>query len=508
MKFVVTEDLKYLRLQEITQEELDQLELSFKKRIRGHFWNPLVKKKIWDGFVYFFKNNMIPSGLWLELEKMCTTYSFPLEINGMDRLIDKDFDEAGFRLWVEEFFSDHPTYKPRDYQIDSAVKILRFKISSSQIATSAGKTLIAFIVWGWLKHLDLKKASNKGTKMLIIVPNVTLVMQLKEDWDEYNRDKLPLKIRQVYGGSRDNDINVDVIVGTFQSLVRKTVNYFKGMDVIFVDEAHQAKTTSIKAVLSKCLDSEYRFGLSGTLQEDESADFWTVTALLGPVVHNISPKFLFKEGYATPVKFKIIVLQYKNEEIRKKLYNIRKSRQLEGSAILALEKNMVVQSRARFNFIVNLAKKTTKNTLILFSNVKDQYGKKLFESIKENTDKECFYVDGSVGKDQRDFFKKEMEEGSNRVLIASFTTFSTGISIKNIHNIIFVESYKSEIIVKQSIGRGMRQMAEGKDSFQIIDIVDDMCYEKSSNFLYKHAKTRLEYYKQYSTDITIHKFPI
>jgi superfamily II DNA or RNA helicase len=273
---------------------------------------------------------------------------------------------------------------------------------------------------------------------------------------------------------------------------------------IVVSNCHQTKTTSIKNIIGKCKDSEYRFGLSGTVQEDPSADFTTIVALLGPMVKSIPPKFLFKEGYATPVKFKMMVLQYKNEELKSKLYDVRRGKQMEGSQILALEKNVVVQHKGRFKFVTELISKTSKNTLVLFSNIKDQYGKKMYDWLRENTDKECFYVDGSVS---REFYKKQMEAGENRVLIASFTTFSTGISIKNIHNIIFAESYKSEIIVKQSIGRGMRQLA-GKDSFTIIDVVDDLSYENHANYLYKHAKARLEFYKQYSSDIKIHKIPL
>jgi type I site-specific restriction endonuclease len=200
----------------------------------------------------------------------------------------------------------------------------------------------------------------------------------------------------------------------------------------------------------------------------------------------------------------MMVLTYSNQDLCEKLYDVRKNRQMEGSQILALEKNVVIKHRGRFNFIMDLLSKTSKNTLVLFSNVKDQYGKRMYDWLRENTDKECFYVDGSVSKEHRDFYKRSMEEGENRILIASFTTFSTGISIKNIHNIVFTESYKSEIIVKQSIGRGMRQL-EGKESFTIIDIVDDLTWEKSSNFLYKHAKARLEFYKQYSSSIKIHK---
>ena len=502
MKLIVTEDKKFLRIAQADEIELEQLIFSLKKRIRGWFFNPLVKKKIWDGYVYFCKNNFIPIGLWGEVIRLGETYNFPVDIQGLDRIIDVNFDEEDFKAWVEDFFSDHPKYKPRDYQIDSASAILKHRLCTSEIATSAGKTLITFLVYGYLK--------SRGTiqKMLVIVPNTTLVMQMKDDWEDYNNNKIEnLYIRQVYGGAKDNDPKADVIVGTFHSLTKKTLDYYKGVNVVFVDECHQTKTTSVKNVIEKCKDSEYRFGLSGTVQEDNSADFSTIVALLGPMVKSIPPKFLFKEGYATPVKFKIIVLDYKNEEIRSKLYDVRRGKQIEGSQILALEKNVVLQSRARFNFIMNLVSKMSKNTLVLFSNVKDQHGKRMYDWLRENTHKTCFYVDGSVSKEHRDFYKKEMESGDNKILIASFTTFSTGISIKNIHNIVFTESYKSEIIVKQSIGRGMRQL-EGKNSFNIIDIVDDLSYQKHSNFLYKHGKARLEFYKQYSTDIKIHRVKI
>lgn len=162
--------------------------------------------------------------------KLGEAYNFPVEIQGLERIVDVDFDEKDFRHWVSDFFEGHPKYTPRDYQVDSAAAILKHRLCTSEIATSAGKTLITFLVYGYLKH------RKKLRRMLVIVPNTTLVMQMKDDWEEYNNDKLDLKIRQVYGGAKDNDPSADVIVGTFQSLVKKPIDYFKGIDVVFVDE--------------------------------------------------------------------------------------------------------------------------------------------------------------------------------------------------------------------------------------------------------------------------------
>jgi superfamily II DNA or RNA helicase len=502
VKLRVTENGKYLRLYEASEVELEQIEYSLKKRIRGFFYNPLVKKKLWDGYISFYKDGYIPIGLWNELFKLGETFNFKVEIEGLDRIIDSSFDEKRFRKWCEDHFSDNPKYKARDYQIDAAIAIIKNRLTTSEIATSSGKTLITFLVYGYLKYI------GQLNKMMVIVPNTTLVMQLNDDFAEYNNDKLDMKIRMVYGGTKDNDPSCDLICGTFHSLVRKNIEYFRGIDVICVDEAHQAKTTSIKSVLDKCKESRVRFGLSGTMTVDNSADYFTITAYLGPMVNTISPKFLFKEGYATPIKVKVIKLNYQNEEIREKLYELRKSKaQLDGSQLLALEKKMVVQHKGRFKFVVDLISKTSKNSLVLFSNIKDQYGKNIYNALREGSDKVCYYVDGGVSKEHREYYKKDMENGENKVLIASFTTFSTGISIKNIHNIFFIESYRSEIIVKQSIGRGMR-LLDGKESVNIIDVVDDLSWKRgekvNDNYLLKHGKARLEFYKQYTGDIKLH----
>ncbi len=497
MKLRVTENAQFLRLYEASEMELDQIKFSLKKRIRGWFFNPLVKKKVWDGYINFFKDGYIPIGLWNEIFKMGENFNFPVEIEGLERIIDVKFNESEFRAWVESHFSDNPKFKPRDYQIDAAISILKNRLTTSEIATSSGKTLITFLVYGYLK------SKGKLNRMLVIVPNTTLVMQMNDDWEEYNNGKLEMKIRMVYGGAKDNDPSANVIVGTFHSLVRKSIEYYRGIDVVCVDEAHQAKTTSIKNVLEKCKDSRIRFGLSGTMQMDESADYFTITALLGPMVNTISPKFLFREGYATPIKVKIFKLDYLQNDLKEKLYSVRRGKQMEGSQVLALEKNIVIQNKARFDFVVNLICKTTRNSLVLFSNIKDGYGKRIYDAIRENSDKICYYVDGGVSKEHREYYKKDMEDGENKALVASFTTFSTGISIKNIHNIFFLESYKSEIIVKQSIGRGMR-LLEGKDSVNIVDIVDDFSFERHDNYLYKHGKARLEFYKQYTDQIKIH----
>ena len=110
MKLRVTENNRFIRLYEASEIELDQLKFSLKKRIRGWFYNPLVKRKLWDGSISFFKDGYIPIGLWNEIYKLGDTFGFDVEIDGLERIIDVNFDEQGFRDWVEKHFSDHPKH--------------------------------------------------------------------------------------------------------------------------------------------------------------------------------------------------------------------------------------------------------------------------------------------------------------------------------------------------------------------------------------------------------------
>lgn len=447
MKFRVTENCKYLRVIEATEIELEQLHHSLKKKIRGFFYNPLVKKKLWDGSVSFIKDGYIQIGLWNELFTIGEQFGYPVEIYGLEKIIDQEFDEARFRAWVTSHFQGNK-FQPRDYQVDSAISILKHRITTSEIATSSGKTLITFLVYGYLKSI------GHLNRMLIIVPNTSLVMQLNDDWDEYNNDKLKMKIRMVYGGAKDNDPSADVIVGTFHSLTRKSIDYYKGVDVVCVDECHQSKTISVKNVLDKCKDSRIRFGLTGTLMVDNSADYYTITAYLGPLVNTISPKFLFDEGYATPIKVKIIKLDYTNSDIREKLYELRKTKaQLDGSQLLALEKRIAIQHKGRFRFVVDLISKTSKNTLVMFSNIKDKYGKSLYDAVRETTDKICYYVDGSVSKEHRDYYKKDMETGGEEYTVIKMT----------FGNLIYEFREDEEVLLTSGISKHAKDITENDD---------------------------------------------
>lgn len=500
LKFIVSEDLQWLLLQDYDEEvDRKQLEISLTRKIHNYFFHPLVKKKHWDGAICFVDKRgplwRIPSGLWSEVFEIGEKYKIEVEVIGLERIVDGDLTLEEFTEWANEFFADKEM-KPRDYQIEAAWRIVKFRFSCLEIATSSGKTLIAFIVLAYLKNI---RGINK---FLMIVPNTTLIIQGSEDFEEYGLKELDnCDIQLIHGGNK-NKISGGLMIGTYQSLVKQDDDFFDGVEAIFVDESHQSHSKSIKEVISKCKDSRYRFGLSGTLTNRNTAEHLTIQQYLGPLTMEISPKFLFDNKYATPVAIKIVKMDWLDENLKQKLYELRTNKnnkdteKLEGSEIFSVERKLVISSEKRLKYIVDFIAKTSKNSLVLFQSVGEGYGKRIYENLREiQADKEVFYIDGDTDPERRDYYKTKLEEGVNKVMVASFGTLSTGVSVKNIHNIFLVESYKSEVLIKQSLGRGMR-LYEGKEKVNIIDFVDDFSYNGSMNYLMKHSLERIEIYKR------------
>lgn len=486
MELTLTDNAQFLRIDQSTGLELEQLNISMTRRIEGWRFNPLVKRGVWDGYISYVKDNTwIPSGLWQEVMKMCKQYGYELKINGITRLFDRDVTAEGFEEWAVEFFG-RSEMKPRDYQIEAAFNILKFRRSISELATSAGKTMISFLAIAYM--LEKKKAK----KILFIVPNVSLVLQASEDFLEYNyENRIQMMIQQVYAGQTIKDSR-NIVVGTYQSLVKKSKDFFEQFDCVIVDETHKAKSASIKTILQKCEAAPYRFGLSGTIPKDNTLDRLTLMAYTGPLITEVKAAFLQDEGYIAKCSVKVIEMNYAPEATRKAFMELSVNR-YENKDVFQLEQNYIIQSTGRLNFISKVISKIPNNSLVLFHRI--EHGKRLYEELRRRSNKTVYYVDGGIDKDIREEFKKKMEQGDNVIIVASYGTFSTGISIKKIHNIFFTESFKSEVIIRQSIGRGLRQH-ESKEAVNIIDFVDDITYEGWHNYLYKHGIARQKIYLQ------------
>jgi len=482
----LTDNKQFLRIDEASDLEIEQLNISLNRRIENWRFHPLVKKGLWDGYISYIKDDMwIPSGLWKEVMDMCKEYKFELKLNGITSLFDPSVKQEEFNEWANQYFEGHEI-SPRDYQLDAAYNILRFRRCLSELATSAGKTLISFMVVAYM--LEKEKAG----RILFIVPNVSLVVQASEDFIEYNwKNKTNIKIQQIYSGQKIRP-GRNVVIGTYQSLVKKDKAYFEQFDAVIIDETHKAKSTSIKTILQKCTAANYRFGLSGTIPKPKSLDRLTLMAHTGPVITEVNANFLQNEGHIAKCKVKVIQMDYAAESTKAAFREMSQNR-YESKDVFKFESNYVINSPGRLAFISNIISRVRGNSLVLFHRI--EHGKKIYNKLRQESDKTIYYVDGNTDKDIREEYKKKMEAGAQVVIVASYGTFSTGISIKKIHNIFFTESFKSEVIIRQSIGRGLRKH-HTKSEVNIIDFVDDLSSSDWDNYLIRHAKARQKIYRE------------
>lgn len=495
MILTLTEDNQFLRIDECSEIELEQVRISLTKRIDSWRFNPLVKRGVWDGYVSYIKDDKwIPAGLWRYIMGICKEYRYDLKINGIKRLIDSDINAEKFEQWAIDLFKGSEM-TPRDYQIETAYNILKYRRCLAELATSAGKTLISFLTIAYM--LEHKKAE----KILFIVPNVSLVVQAHEDFHDYNyMNRVDLRIQQIFAGQKIKS-NKNIIIGTYQSLIKKSNDYFAEFDAVMVDETHKAKGASIKTILQKCVNAKYRFGLSGTIPKDGTLDKLTLMSQTGPVISEVKASFLQEKGHIAKCAVKIIQMDYATDKQKLAFQELAQNK-YENKDVFSLEQNFVITNDARLNFISKVIGRVPRNSLVLFHRI--EHGKRLYEKLRQESDKRVFYVDGGTDTDIREEYKKKMEAGDEVVIVASYGTFSTGISIKKIHNIFFTESFKSEVIIRQSIGRGLRQH-KSKDKVLIVDFVDDIRTTEWDNYLFKHGKVRQGIYKQEKFDYTVKK---
>jgi len=497
MQWDLSEDNKVLVLQSATDLEISQTNIHFTREAVNAKWDPRVKKGYWDGKISYFKSNRyLPAGFWHELTEMGKLYNFPIKINGIERKFDFEIDKEEFQQWVLLNWANAKKV-PRQYQIDAAFNIIKYKSSLSELATSAGKTLITYMIVAYL--LETKRSK----KILMIVPSVDLVVQSSDDFYQYNDEsiKLKLDIQQIYAGSILR-ANCPIIIGTFQSLTKKPSGYFDSFDTVIIDESHRASSASVKNILMLCQYADRKFGVTGTIPKPNTLDYLTLVSQTGPVITSIKADFLQKEGYISNCEVVSIEMTYVDIKIREAFRTLFKRSSEDRKKLLTLEQNFANSQDIRLQFITDTIAKSTKNSMVLFHRI--EYGNKLMNMLKEKTNKKIVYIDGSVTKNVRIYNKESLENDEDVIMVGSYGCIGTGISINNVHMIYLTESFKSDVIIRQSIGRGLRKHAL-KDKLVIFDFVDDLRITGFKNYLYKHAEARRIIYDEQSFPYVIKK---
>ena len=384
--------------------------------------------------------------------------------------IEEDF--WGNKTWPKGHPAEGEPIRLRDYQVEVINNFLQNPQSLQEVATGAGKTIIT---------ATLSKIAEPYGRSLVVVPNKSLVTQTEEDYINCGLDV------GVYFGDR-KELGKTHTICTWQSLnildkkhkdgsaVLSLAEFLDGVNTIIIDEVHQAKAEVLKNLLTRNLrNAPIRWGLTGTIPK-EKFEFESIHASLGPVIGQVSAKELQDKGVLSQCHVNVV-----------QLVDLPEFRDYQS------ELKYLVTDKKRIEYIGKLLNgvKDSGNTLILVDRI--SAGQLLQELIPGST-----FVKGDVKlKDRKDTYD-EIQEATNKVIIATYGVAAVGINIPRIFNLVLIEPGKSFVRVIQSIGRGVRK-AKDKDFVQIWDLTSTCKFAK------RHLTQRKKFYKEAEYPFTIEK---
>lgn len=517
MRLVLSDDKKWFYLEYANHGEAEQMKISLLRTIRNTY---VLRKKNsrWKGQVNFLiAGNKVKVGMWNEIKRICKKHNIPLKIEGLDTLYNK-VDYNYVYAFTMEFTKRYcPHISPRKDQIDAIHRLLMYENCMADLGTSAGKTFIIFM------YCLYKRYHGSSKRILIICHDADSVLQFSDGIREYSGNQLNLNVGLIYGGSKvkDDISRFRIVIGNFQALQHRSDAMFAMFDCVIVDEVQKATNATIQKILDLSENAVSKIGLSGTILEDNTADHYKLTASFGPIIARISQKELMDIGAATPVKIEVIILDYPPSAEKSRLLAVKQEiklgdTKLEDIDLYKMELYIIRNHAYRLGWMCTLISKLVGNTLVLFTDVEGGYGRRIFSMIKKiNPSKELYYIDGSIDAGNRDIIKKIMEEGSNKILVATYMTYGTAKSIKNLHNIVLAEPMKGFNVIGQMIGRGMRLHAS-KDFYRIIDITDNLSIDRDlynqdieyTSKLSKQGDARLKLYIKKEFEYRIRRISI
>ena len=455
----------------------------FTFEVPGAKFMPSVRNRRWDGKIRLFSytNGQIYTGLYPYLVNWCKEND--VEIVDRTDIKDASVDEK----LVDSFISKLKIpFEVRDYQksafIYSMVKSRCLLLSP----TASGKSLIIYLM---VRFNLLRLKEEENNKILIVVPTTSLVEQLYKDFKDYGYDSLK-NVHRIYQG-HEKESNKRVYISTWQSIYKQDKRWFEQFGMVVGDEAHLFKAVSLTKIMSRLEKCKYRIGLTGTL-DDSKTHKLVLEGLFGAVNKIVSTTELQEKQHLAQLKIHCLVLKHDKMSIdflRGKNYQE--------------EMDFLVSNTKRNKYIRNLCLSLKGNSLCLFQYV-EKHGAILKELIEENNeDNQVFYVHGGVATEERERIRSITESSDNAIIIASYGTFSTGINIRNLHNIIFSSPSKSRIRNLQSIGRGLR-LKDNKSTAHLYDISDDLSYQEEQNYTLSHFTERINIYNEEGFDYDIH----
>ena len=444
----------------------------FTFEVEGAKFMPQYRKRNWNGEIHLFdlRSKRIYIGLLDRIISFCErrdyTYKFiDNEYYGSPFEINEGISKQG----VKDYMGAICKHKPRDYQVEGVYDALRHNRKLLISPTASGKSLMIYSL--------VRYYVDKGEKILLVVPTSSLVEQMYKDFQDYGWNSESYCHRIYAGKEKTNEFPVTIT--TWQSVHKLDRSFFTDYDVVIGDEAHLFKSKSLVSIMTKLEHAKYRYGFTGTLDGTQTHK-WVLEGLFGPTYKVTRTDDLMKEGHLSKLDIQCLVLKHPPQKFETYQDEIE----------------YLISHKQRNNFITNLTLDLKGNTLILYSRV-ETHGAILYEKINNNkqTDRKVFFVHGGVDADERELIREITERENNAIIVASYGTFSTGINIRNLHNVIFASPSKSRVRNLQSIGRVLRK-STNKVKAILYDISDDCTYNSRKNYTLNHLIERIKIYNE------------
>ena len=440
--------------------------------VPGAKFMPQYRNKYWDGKIRLFSpaTGEVYVGLVDKIASWARKSEYSLEFEN-NEFYGSPFEENEMisREGVREYMTKISKYKPRDYQVDAVYDALRYNRKLLISPTASGKSLMIYSV--------VRYFAEKNKKVLLVVPTTSLVEQMYKDFKDYGWNAKRY-CHRIYSGKEKTNEN-PVTITTWQSIYKLKKPFFQDFEVAIGDEAHLFKSKSLVSIMTKMNDAKYRYGFTGTLDGSQTHK-WVLEGLFGPSYKVTQTKELIDKGHLSKLQIRVLILKHNDQKFE----------------TYEDELQYIIGHPKRNRFIRNLALDLKGNTLVLFSRVAT-HGQILFDSINNSVHngRKVFYVHGGIEAQEREEVRTITENESNAIIVASYGTFSTGINIKNLHNVIFASPSKSRIRNLQSIGRVLRK-GDKKSKAVLYDIADDISFKSRKNYTLNHLVERIKIYNE------------
>ena len=464
---------------------LEELSEFFTFMAPDYQWSPLYKAHRWDGKIRLLskKNRYLPAGLTRYVKVFAKQRGY--QVTGADWWKLEAIEDP---VWEGMNLTAHgKSITPYDHQKEAVIAALNLKRVVLESSTSSGKSLIAYVLARYLLA--------RGSKGLIIVPTINLVTQLYNDFLDYssaNGWDVESHVHKIHQG-QSKDTKHPLVISTWQSIHDMAdEDWFKRYDFVIGDEAHKFQAKSLTGIMNKLINAEHRVGMTGTVQ-DGNVPRLVLEGAFGPIFPVMTNKEAMDKGISAQLTIDAVICKYGQEAC-------------EHVRLMEYQEEMwwLTSNYLRNNFITNLALGQQQNCLILVNYV-EKHGQVLIDELRmKASDRPVYFIHGGTEAEDREKLRKVAEKSTNAVIVASYGVFQEGVSIINLHSIIFAHPSKSKVRVLQSIGRVLRT-GENKSTAKLYDIVDDLRTEDRVNYSMQHYLERFALYQRESFDVKIHQ---